>query len=181
VKYKYLIVLNDGNVLFSERESSVLSENSKGTFPMTKKLMNKSKLVAWLSVLGVLGVAAIALFALARPVAHATTSTPNSINMTSVTADEKGRVQGDITYTCQPDSPVVDVVLFVNDHDAGIAKGRGISATCDGNVQQITLFIPGKGAKLFSLGDHVTATAALTDDTNTAVESAAFDKEDVTL
>ena len=148
---------------------------------MTKKLMKKYKLVAWLCVLGVLGVTAIALFALTRSAAHAATSVPNSINMTSVTADEKGRAQGDITYTCRPASFTVSVVLFVDDHDARIADGRGITAICDGKVHKATLFISGKGRKLYSLGDHVTATAALTDDTDTAIESAAFDKEDVTL
>jgi hypothetical protein len=180
-RYKDLIALNDRKVLFSEREPSVLSENSKGTFPMTKKLMNKSKLVAWLSVLGVLAVTAIALFAAARSAAHAATSAPNRINMTSVTANNKGQAQGDITYTCQPNSPVINVTLFVSDHDAGIANGKNISPTCDGKVHKTTIFILGKDGKFYSLGDHVTATAALTDHTNTAVESAAFDKEDVTL
>ena len=148
---------------------------------MIKKPMKKFKLVAWLSVLGVLGVTAITLFALARSTTHAAASAPNRINMTSVTANNKGQAQGDITYTCQPDSPVINVTLFVSDHDAGIATGENINPTCDGKVHKTTIFIPGKDGKFYSLGDHVTATAALTDHTNTAVESAAFDKGDVTL
>lgn len=148
---------------------------------MTKKLIKKYKLVAWLSVLGVLGVTAIALFVLARPAAHAAASDANRINMASVTANDKGNAQGDLTYRCQPDGPVTGIVLFVEDHDAGISGGKGATPTCDGHVHKVTILVPGQEGRVYSLRDHVTATAALTDNTDTAVGSAAFDKENVTL
>jgi hypothetical protein len=149
---------------------------------MTKKLMKKSKLVAWLSVVGVLAVTAIALFAVARPAAHAATSGPNRIDMTSVTADEKGKARMDVTYTCQPGSGVVSLVPVIHDHDAKLDDRANINPTCNGKVQRLAIFLsPSERGKVFSLGDHVTAIAALVDNNNTAVDSTALDKEDVTL